>query len=140
MDIKINKDIATQYPDDAFKGFSVRQLLCIGTAAVLGIGIILFLYYGADVNIHAAVYVALPVPAVIVLAGFMKYKGMPLITAIKEWIRLADQPVMVYQAEENHYDRYQGAVEGKKNRKKYQEMKKARKKRSVMKGAGNHVR
>lgn len=29
MDIKINKDIAKEYPDDTYKGFSVRQLLCI---------------------------------------------------------------------------------------------------------------
>lgn len=25
MDIKINKDIAKEYPDDTYKGFSVRQ-------------------------------------------------------------------------------------------------------------------
>lgn len=38
MDIKINKDIAKEYPDDMYKGFSIRQILCIGTAMVLGGG------------------------------------------------------------------------------------------------------
>lgn len=104
MDIKINKDIAKEYPDDTYKGFSVRQLLCIGAAAFLGGGTILILYYMVGLNIHAAVYGAFPLAAPVILVGFIQYKGMPLIDALREWVRLTDQPVMVYEAHENHYD------------------------------------
>ena len=99
MDIKINKDIAKEYPDDTYKGFSVRQLLCIGTAAFLGGGTILILYYMVGLNIHAAVYGAFPLAAPVILVGFIQYKGMPLIDALREWVRLTDQPVMVYCVE-----------------------------------------
>lgn len=104
MDIKINKDIATEYPDDTYKGFSVKQILCIVTAAGLGMGIVLVLYYIVGLNIHVAVYSAFPVAAPIILLGFIRYKGMFLMEALKEWVRLQDQPVMVYEACENLYD------------------------------------
>lgn len=42
--------------------------------------------------------------APVILVGFIQYKGMPLIDALREWVRLTDQPVMVYEAHENHYD------------------------------------
>lgn len=106
MDIKINKDIAKEYPDDLYKGFSIRQILCIGTAMVLGGGTVLLLYYVVGLNIHIAVYGAFPLAAPVILAGFIHYKGMPLIDAFREWVRLADQPVMAYEAQENHYDSY----------------------------------
>lgn len=104
MDIKINKDIASEYPDDAYKGFSVKQILCICIAGALGTGIILTLYYVVGLNIHTAVYAAFPAAAPVILIGFIKYKGMFLVDALKEWVRLQDQPVMIYEAEENHYD------------------------------------
>lgn len=107
MDIKINKDIAQQYPDDAYKGFSVKELACILTAGALALGIVLTLYFIVGLNIHVAVYAAFPVAAPVIFVGFYKYKNMLLLDAIREWIRLQDQPAMAYEAGENHYDCYE---------------------------------
>lgn len=104
MDIKINKDIAKEYPDDAVKGYSKRDMLYIGTAAVLGLATIGALYYAAGVNIHAAVYAVMPVSGTVILIGFGNYKNMGVPEAFREWLRLTDQPVMAYEARENHYD------------------------------------
>lgn len=103
MDININKDIARDYPSDVWKGFTLKQLLCILVALVLGATSILVLYFGAGTNIHVAVYISIPIVAPVILMGFAYHRGLPLIDYVKERIRLADQPDLYYQAEENHY-------------------------------------
>lgn len=103
MDIKINKDIAKDYPTDVWKGFTLRQIFCILAALILGAGSVLLLYFGAGVNIHAAVYLAIPISSPLILIEFLSYKGLPVLDYLRERIRLADQPVLYYQAEENHY-------------------------------------
>ena len=131
MDIKINKDIAKEYPDDSWKGFSLSQLfvyLCGGRSRC-GSGV--FPVFLLGFNIHIAVYGAFPVTAPIALVGFYRYAGMRFPEAAKNWLRLNRTCVLPYAAAEapDHLEQIADATEDPKPEEKRTKRKRKREKR-----------
>ena len=75
MNIEINKDFLKEYKDDAWKGFSVREVLALISAACIGVGIDAALHLCAGMSIAAGVYIALPLTLPVMLIGFYYYQG-----------------------------------------------------------------
>ncbi len=131
MDIKINKDIAKEYPDDSWKGFSLSQLLYIFAAVAAGAAVVCFLYFLLGFNIHIAVYGAFPVAAPIALVGFYRYAGMRFPEAAKNWLRLNRTCVLPYAAAEapDHLEQIADATEDPKPEGKRTKRKRKKEKR-----------
>ena len=87
MAIRNNKDFLKEYKDDAWKGFSTRELLCIIGAAAIGITVDSLLHYYAGVSLAMGVYIALPLAVPLILVGFYKYQGFLTVGRfLKEWM------------------------------------------------------
>ena len=87
MEIRNNKDFLKEYKDDAWKGFSTRELLCIIGAAAIGITADALLHIYAGVSLAAGVYIALPLAVPLILIGFYKYQGFLTVGRfLKEWM------------------------------------------------------
>ena len=87
MEIRNNKDFLKEYKDDAWKGFSTRELLCIIGAAAIGITVDALLHIYAGVSLAAGVYIALPLAIPLILIGFYKYQGFLTVGRfLKEWM------------------------------------------------------
>jgi len=87
MAIRNNKDFLKEYKDDAWKGFSTRELLCIIGAAATGITVDALLHYFAGISLATGVYIALPLAVPFILIGFYKYQGhLTLGRFLKEWL------------------------------------------------------
>jgi len=56
MAIRNNKDFLKEYKDDAWKGFSTRELLCIIGAAAIGITVDALLHFYAGVSRRNRLY------------------------------------------------------------------------------------
>ena len=87
MAIRNNKDFLKEYKDDAWKGFSTRELLCIIGAAATGITVDALLHYFAGISLATGVYIALPLAVPFILIGFYKYQGhLTVGRFLKEWL------------------------------------------------------
>ncbi len=125
MAIRNNKDFLKEYKDDAWKGFSTRELLCIIGAAAIGITVDVLLHYYAGVSLAAGVYIALPIAAPLILVGFYKYQGFLTIGRfLKEWLYEMETSRVDYISgecvEEDLFYRVEscGAGSGKRKRKR----------------------
>ena len=87
MAIRNNKDFLKEYKDDAWKGFSTRELLCIIGAAAIGITVDALLHFYAGISLAMGVYIALPLAVPLILIGFYKYQGFLTVGRfLKEWM------------------------------------------------------
>ena len=87
MEIRNNKDFLKEYKDDAWKGFSTRELLCIIGAAAIGITVDALLHYYAGISLAVGVYIALPLAVPLILVGFYKYQGFLTVGRfLSEWM------------------------------------------------------
>lgn len=62
----INDDFEKEYKNDVWKGFSLPELLTLGSALALMVGIMFFLVFGLDIDVTISLLVAM-LPAVPVL-------------------------------------------------------------------------
>lgn len=62
----INDDFEKEYKSDVWKGFSLPELVCLGSAVILMIGIMFFLVFMMEMDVSIALLVAM-VPSVPVL-------------------------------------------------------------------------
>lgn len=84
MNININKDFEKEYKDDTWRGFSMKETVCIGCAVTI-LGVIAFCgyhYMGWPVNM--SVYLGLPLAVPVLLYGFYRYQGMTLLELYRE--------------------------------------------------------
>ena len=87
MEIQNNKDFLKEYKDDAWKGFSTRELLCIIGAAATGITVDALLHFYAGISLATGVYIALPLAIPFILIGFYKYQGhLTVGRFLREWL------------------------------------------------------
>ena len=87
MAIRNNKDFLKEYKDDAWKGFSTRELLCIVGAAAIAITVDVLLHFFAGISLATGVYIALPLAVPLILIGFYKYQGfLTFGRFLKEWL------------------------------------------------------
>ena len=75
MKIRINKDFLKAYKEDAWKGFSGKELASLLFAAGMAIAFVVLLHRAAGVSPAAAVYAAVPISAPLVILGFYRYQG-----------------------------------------------------------------
>lgn len=101
--IIINKDVES-FEYDAWRGFSIRQIIFGAAAVVSASAVILFAWIVCYVPIQGAVYLGIPVGVVIALIGFMKIDDMTLTEYLKEMWRIAFAEPLTWQSEE--YDAY----------------------------------
>lgn len=86
MIIELNKDFLKEYKDNAWKGFSTKELLSIIVAGVSAVIIDVCLYKYADIDPSTGVYIAIPVVIPILLFGFYKFQGFFSIVEISKEI------------------------------------------------------
>lgn len=84
MNIKLNKDFETTYPDDVWKGFTGRQTATIALAAAIGCAVVFTIYKLTGIEVKYCVYLAMPVFAGILFIGFKEVQGMFLEEYLKE--------------------------------------------------------
>lgn len=89
MIININKDFEKAYKDDAWRGFSLKEVICILIALMFLSGVIFLLWKIIKLPPDIAVYIGMPFTIPILAVGFFKYKEMSpmeLIVAMRyEW-------------------------------------------------------
>lgn len=84
MEIKLNKNFEQEYKDDAWRGFSTRELLFL-LLAVIQAGTEMYLAYRyLDVELSLAVYIVVPSTVPVLSIGFFKYQGMTPLELLKE--------------------------------------------------------
>lgn len=97
--IVINKDIE-EYEHDAWRGFSVRQIIFGGISVSASAAVILFAYIVCYMPIQAAAYLGIPVGVIIALVGFMQIDDMNLREYLQEIWRLSFSEPLTWQTEE----------------------------------------
>ena len=101
MNIEINKDFLKEYKDDAWKGFSARELLSVVGAGAVGITVDILLHFYGGFSIAGGVYIALPFALPFILWGFYKYQGyLPIGRFIKEILYCRKTAVVLYDSDE----------------------------------------
>lgn len=104
MNIKLNKDFETEYPNDVWKGFDGRQVATLGVAAVLGGGLIVLIWWKTKIDPSYCVYLAMPFIAGVLFLGFKQYQGMYLEEYLKELWYEKKTKHLSYDAGEFSYD------------------------------------
>lgn len=84
MNIKLNKDFETEYPDDVWRGFTIRQVISIFLAGAFAIGTGALIWYLTRINPTYCVYLGMPVMAIILYIGFKQNQDMYLEEYIRE--------------------------------------------------------
>ena len=100
MDIKINKNFETEYKDDAYKGFSIKECLALLTAAALIGGETFLLWKYAGLAPAEAVYIAMPAVFPVIAWGFYSYQKMSMTQCVKEMLFSRKTSLLVYEAGE----------------------------------------
>lgn len=75
MKIRVNKDFLREYKDDAWKGFSGKEVASLLLAAGTAIAFVFLLHSGFGVSSAVTVYFSVPVASPIILLGFYRYQG-----------------------------------------------------------------
>lgn len=84
MEIKLNKNFEQEYKDDAWRGFSMREVIFL-MIAVVQVGIEMYLLYTyLKIDLAMAVYMVVPSAIPVLSIGFFKYQGMTPLELLKE--------------------------------------------------------
>lgn len=78
MILKNNPDFSddNKYKDDAWRGFSTKEILVLVAAFAAAICVIYLLWKYLDISTTIAPYIAVPLAAPVVFLGLYKYQGM----------------------------------------------------------------
>lgn len=97
LKIRVNKDFLREYKDDAWKGFSGKEVMTLLLAAGTAIALVFLLHMGLGIAPAVAVYLSVPAASPIVLLGFYRYQGY------LSPIRLLREIYYTYKAKELPY-------------------------------------
>ena len=75
MNIRINKDFLTEYKEDFWKGFTLKESVSIFAGAAIGIGGAAAAHFLTGIAIDTAVYIGVPMALPAVFLGFYRYQG-----------------------------------------------------------------
>lgn len=104
MQISINKDFEREYPDDTWKGFTMKQVLCILVAVTFMGLLILALFILTDWYIANIIYIGIIPFAIILGFGFYKYQNrLSVYDVLKLAVYLNKTNTLLFEA--NEYDR-----------------------------------
>lgn len=102
MKIRVNKDFLREYKDDAWKGFSGKEVASLLLAAGTAIALVFLLHFGCGIAPAAAVYLAVPAAALVILLGFYRYQGyLPPVRLLQEIFYTYGTKELPYAAEES---------------------------------------
>lgn len=75
MNIRINKDFLTEYKEDFWKGFSLKESVSIFAGAAIGIAGAAGAHFLTGIRIDTAVYIGVPMALPAIFLGFYRYQG-----------------------------------------------------------------
>ena len=75
MNININRDFLHEYKDNAWRGFTAKEIASIAVGAGIAITVAFLVYNFAKIPMAACMYIAIPFAVVPILIGFYKYQG-----------------------------------------------------------------
>ncbi len=102
MKIRVNKDFLREYKDDAWKGFSGKEVASLLLAAGTAIALVFCCISGVELRRRLAVYLAVPAAAPIILLGFYRYQGyLPPVRLLQEIFYTYGTKELPYAAEES---------------------------------------
>lgn len=106
MKININKDFLQEYKNDLWKGFSGTEIVHIAEGFICVGLVVAGLYFGMNIPIATAIYVAVPVAAPVVFVGFYKYQGyLSVKELISEALFVSKTKRILYESEESKPDK-----------------------------------
>lgn len=100
MNININKDFEREYKDDSFRGFSMKEALCIGCALCVAAVTSIFLYYRFQIPLNLVLYAGLPPAVPFLFFGFYRYQDLSAAAFLKELFFERRTRVLSYSAGE----------------------------------------
>lgn len=100
MKIDMNKDFETEFQNTVWSGLTSREILIGGIALSLALGVGFLIWYFSGIPINVCVYFGLPVMAVIVGLGMIKYQGSSPWKLLKEIWYTQQVKELAYEAEE----------------------------------------
>lgn len=100
MDIKINKNFEKEYKDDAWRGFSMKEIGALICAAIVAGVAMYFVNRYTGPELATCVYIAVPVVAPIIACGFWTNQEMGPVKWFKEVIWWKKTSHLIYEAEE----------------------------------------
>ena len=102
MKIRVNKDFLREYKDDAWKGFSGKEVASLLLAVGAAIAFVFLLHIGFGVSPAVAVYFSVPAASPIILFGFYRYQGyLPPVRLLQEIFYTYGTKELPYAAEES---------------------------------------
>lgn len=105
MIIELNKDFLKEYKDNAWKGFSTKELLCIIVAVIVAVIIDVCVFTYTSLDAATGIYIAFPFALPVIVWGFYKYQGfLSLSELIKELMYCNKTAVLDYDSGEASKD------------------------------------
>lgn len=123
MSIPINKDLEETYRNEFFKGFTLKELLCVALGFAVMAVVAVFAFLHTDLTPTVCVLVGFPFASVPFAFGFVKIQGLTLKDYLKERIYERRTVLLVYRADELPEERCMfsmtsGMEEGRKNQRR----------------------
>lgn len=100
MNININKDFEKQYKDDAWRGFTLKEVCCMLLFLLVLFSIVYVCWKWLHLPPELAAYFAVPFGLPILCIGFLKYQGLTPLELVKELIFEYQTKLLIYDAEE----------------------------------------
>lgn len=99
MQTPINQDI-DKYKDDFFKGLTMKETLWGAGGFLVGVLIIGLLFFGFNIPVELAVFIALPFIAIFGLNGFYSKNGMSFIQLMLLKFKISKSSTLVYRCDD----------------------------------------
>ena len=84
MKIDINKDFEKAFPDDLWKGFTLKQIITFSVGLIMAAGTIIALWVFLKISPVTGSYIAIPVMLPICFIGIYEYQNHSLWAMYKE--------------------------------------------------------
>ena len=123
MKIDINKDYEKAFPDDLWKGFTLKQIITFSVGLIMAAGTIIALWVFLKISPVTGSYIAIPVMLPICFIGIYEYQNHSLWAMYKEMRFYRATKKLTYGAEEapktgRIFTMHHPAVKKKKRKKK----------------------
>lgn len=100
MKIDINKDFEKAFPDECWKGFTLKQIITFVIALLIALGVIVGLWYFAGIEPITGSYIAIPIMMPICFLGIFEYQNHSLWKMGEEIKFYKKTKRLAYEAEE----------------------------------------
>ncbi|MCR4781805.1 MAG: PrgI family protein [Lachnospiraceae bacterium] len=117
--IRINKDFVSEYKNNVYKGFNVRELITIACGLPVGVIVGYFLYKKVGLDIQVSTYAGVACVVPIAYIGMYKFQGyLELISLFKEMIYQKKTKELTFISPEENYKNEKVFLVGKNRKEK----------------------